>query len=78
MVALGMAGFVVGFALGLRFRVLVLLPFEMAALVATAVIVITGYESCLVALLGFLTVSIACQIGYAISLSLPVLWRIRL
>jgi hypothetical protein len=78
MVALGMTGFVIGLALALRFRVFVLLPVEGAALTTAVLAMAAGHTSWLVILLAFTTFSVSTQIGYAVSLSVPVLWRARL
>lgn len=72
MVELGMAGFLVGYLLGLRFRVLVLLPLEMVAFAAAIFVAVSGQAGWVPAMLGFLSFCVSAQVSYALSLALPL------
>ena len=71
MIAAGLAGLMLGCLLGLRFRVLVLLPVEMAALALAATAVASGLATGLVAAGSFALFSVGVQVSYMIALALP-------
>lgn len=72
MVAAGMTGLVLGYALGLRYRVMVLVLVELVALAACLVTVITGLATTGAGLTGFALFSAFVQASYVAAVAYPL------
>lgn len=72
MAVCGLFALVLGYLAGLRFRVMIVLPIEIAALAAAALLTIIGKLGAGEAFLGFTIFSIAVQAGYALALAYPL------
>lgn len=68
----GLFALVLGYLAGLRFRVMVVLPLEMAAGAAAVGVVLLGRVGAGEAGLGFLVFSFAVQVGYGLALACPI------
>lgn len=75
MVAVGLAGLVLGCLLGLRFRVMVLLPVEVGALVLASSAVAWGSVTALCAVAGFVLFSCSVQASYLAAVTSPLAAR---
>lgn len=68
----GVLALVLGYLAGLRYRVMVVLPLEMAAGAAVMALTLLGMLGTGQAALAFLIFSVAVQTGYALALACPL------
>lgn len=68
----GLFALVLGYVAGLRFRVMVVLPLEVAAGAAAVGMAMLGRIGAGEAWLGFIVVSVAVQVGYGLALACPL------
>ncbi len=73
----GLLALTIGYLAGLRFRVMIILPLEMAGLAAIVTLALLGRLAAGEAFILFSIFTVALQAGYGLALASPLLVRSR-